>query len=167
MPNYGGAAAISIPFLFLGMLALVLYNWIIRQGDRFAVVTGKAYRQRHMPLGRWKFAAYGLLGLYAGLAVVLPAVVLVWTSVLGYAAPSLASLGNVSFVAYREVMGNALFCPRACKRARCGVLHGAGHHHRRHPARMDHHPLEMVGQPGRRRPFVHVDGIPRSSSHWP
>jgi iron(III) transport system permease protein len=109
LPNYGGAAAISIPFLFLGMLALVLYNWIIRHGDRFAVVTGKAYRQRHLPLGRWKFAAYGLLGLYASLAVVLPAVVLVWTSVLGYAAPTLASIGNASLAAYREVMGNALF----------------------------------------------------------
>ena len=109
LPNYGGAAAISIPFLFLGMLALILYNRIIRHGDRFAVVTGKAYRQRRIALGRWKVAAYGLLGLYAGLAVVLPAVVLVWTSVLGYAAPTFASLRNISFNAYGEVMGNALF----------------------------------------------------------
>ena len=109
LPNYGGAAAISIPFLFLGMLALILYNWMIRHGDRFAVVTGKAYRQRHVALGRWKFAAYGLLGLYASLAVVLPAVVLIWTSVLGYAAPSLASIGNMSLDAYREIIGNTLF----------------------------------------------------------
>ncbi|CAN0324559.1 unnamed protein product, partial [Phaeothamnion confervicola] len=109
LPNYGGAAAISIPFLFLGMLALILYNWIIRHSDRFAVVTGKAYRQKHLALGRWKFAAYGLLGLYAGLAVVLPAVVLIWTSVLGYAAPSLTSIGNMSLDAYRQVIGNAMF----------------------------------------------------------
>ena len=39
----------------------------------------------------------------------LPAVVLIWTSVLGYAAPSLASIGNASLDAYRQVVGNAVF----------------------------------------------------------
>jgi iron(III) transport system permease protein len=109
LPNYGGAAAISIPFLLLGMVALVFYNWAIRRGDSFAVVTGKAYRQRQIALGRWRYPAYGLMGLYAALAVVLPAFTLVWTSVLGYSAPSFASLGGATLDAYREVMANATF----------------------------------------------------------
>ena len=88
LPNYGGAAAISIPFLLLGMIALVFYNWAIRRGDKFAVVTGKAYRQRQIALGHWRYAAYGLMGLYAALAVALPALTFAWTSVLGYSAPS-------------------------------------------------------------------------------
>jgi len=109
LPNYGGAAAISIPFLALGMLALAFYNWTIRRADKFAIVTGKAYRQRQIPLGRWKIAAYALLIVYAGLAVILPAFVLIWTSVLGYSFPSLAALPNATLSAYRDVMGNATF----------------------------------------------------------
>ncbi|HWL04031.1 MAG TPA: iron ABC transporter permease [Xanthobacteraceae bacterium] len=109
LPNYGGAAAISIPFLFLGMLALVLYNMAIRRADKFAVVTGKAYRQKQIALGRWKYAAYALLGVYSALAVILPALVLMWTSLLGYAAPTLDNLANASLAAYRDVMGNAVF----------------------------------------------------------
>ncbi len=65
-------------FLALGMLALTFYNWTIRRADKFAIVTGKAYRQRQIPLGRWKIAAYALLTIYAALAVVLPAFVLIW-----------------------------------------------------------------------------------------
>ncbi len=109
LPNYGGAAAISLPFLLLGMIALMFYNWTIRRGDKFAVVTGKAYRQRHLTLGRWRFAAYGLLGFYAALAVVLPAAVLIWTSLLGYSAPTFANMKNVSLAAYYDVIGNAIF----------------------------------------------------------
>ncbi len=109
LPNYGGAAAISIPFLLLGMIALLFYNWAIRRGDKFAVVTGKAYRQRQIPLGRWRYAAYGLMGFYAALAVALPALTLAWTSVLGYNAPSFDNLGKATLGAYREVMANASF----------------------------------------------------------
>lgn len=109
LPNYGGAAAFSIPFLLLGMIALVFYNWAIRRGDKFAVVTGKAYRQRQIALGRWRYAAHGLMGLYAALAVALPALTLAWTSVLGYSAPSFANLGKATLDAYQEMMANANF----------------------------------------------------------
>jgi iron(III) transport system permease protein len=160
LPNYGGAAAFSIPFLLLGMIALVFYNWAIRRGDKFAVVTGKAYRQRQIALGRWRYAAHGLMGLYAALAVALPALTLAWTSVLGYSAPSFANLGKATLDAYQEMMANAKLLARGWQHAPGRLLHRAGFDHGRSAARLDHHPVTMVGPARPGLPLLHVHRHP-------
>ena len=87
LPNYGGAAALSLPFVVLGVLLLLLYNRPIRRADSFVTMTGKAYRQRRLPLGAWRIPALAFATLYVALAAVLPAAVLLWTSFFGYALP--------------------------------------------------------------------------------
>ena len=57
LPNYGGAAAISLPFILFGVLLLLAYNRAIRRAESFVTVTGKAYRQRRLALGPWRVPA--------------------------------------------------------------------------------------------------------------
>jgi len=109
LPNYGGATAVAIPFLVLGMLLLMTYNWLIRRGESFVTVTGKAYRQKRLPLERWRIPALAFVAAYVAVAAVLPALVLLWTGFFGYAVPGLDSLAKFSFDAYRELFGNRLF----------------------------------------------------------
>jgi len=109
LPNYAGAAAISLPFLAMGMLALLLYNWTIRKADSFVVVTGRTYRQRRLPLGRWKWPAMAFVLLYAGLAMAVPAATLLWTSLFGYSVPSVANLSKFSTEAYATLLRNGTF----------------------------------------------------------
>ena len=66
LPNYGGAAAVAIPFLVLGILLLIVYNRLIRRAESFVTVTGKAYRQRRFPLGAWRLPALLFCGLLRG-----------------------------------------------------------------------------------------------------
>ncbi|MGQ3029772.1 MAG: ABC transporter permease, partial [Ferrovibrionaceae bacterium] len=42
LPNYGGAAAVSLSFLGIAAILLWLYNRAIRRADRFVTMTGKA-----------------------------------------------------------------------------------------------------------------------------
>lgn len=109
VPSYGGAAAVALPFLALGMLLLFVYNRLIRRADSFVTVTGKAYRQRRLPLGRWRVPALAFVGVYVALAAVLPALVLLWTSFFGYAAPSAESLEKFSLDAYRTLFAEPAF----------------------------------------------------------
>jgi iron(III) transport system permease protein len=109
LPNYGGAAAISIPFLLLGLAALVLYNAAIRRSDRFVTVTGKSRPQRRLPLGAWKVPALAFLVLHLALGIVLPAAALVWTSLFGYGVPGRAPLSDLSLAAYRQFLFDATF----------------------------------------------------------
>jgi iron(III) transport system permease protein len=109
LPNYGGAAALSLPFLALGVFLLLLYNRLIGRADSFVTMTGKGYRQRRLPLGRWRFPALALLGLYVALAAILPAAVLLWTSFFGYTLPLAATAADFSVEAYRQLFGNHAF----------------------------------------------------------
>jgi iron(III) transport system permease protein len=109
LPNYGGAAAVGMPFLVVGILLLLLYNWTIRRAENFVTVTGKAWRQTRFPLGRWRIPALAFVIAYVAAAAVLPALVLLWTSFFGYAVPAFDSLGKFSLHAYRELAANRLF----------------------------------------------------------
>ena len=109
LPNYGGAAAVGLPFLVVAMLLLVVYNWLIRRAESFVTVTGKAYRQTRFPLGRWRIPALAFVVAYVMLAAVLPTLVLLWSALFGYAPPAIDSLGKMSLAAYGKLAGNRLF----------------------------------------------------------
>jgi iron(III) transport system permease protein len=106
LPSYGRAAAISLPFLAMGLIALVAYNRAIRHAEKFVTVTGKAYIQRRIPLGRWRWPAYLFLGTYAAFAAILPAVILVWTSLFGLSPPGSVPLERVSLAAYGQFLSD-------------------------------------------------------------
>jgi iron(III) transport system permease protein len=88
---------------------LMLYNWLIRRAESFVVITGKAYRQRRIPLRRWRVWALAFVSAYVAVAAILPALVLIWTGVFGYAAPGLDSLARFSLDAYRKLIGDRVF----------------------------------------------------------
>ena len=78
---------------------------MLQQGDRYAVVTGKGYRPRIIPLERAKPLALLFLFGYFTLSLFLPFVVLVWASLLPYIqVPSAAALASVSLSAYGTVL---------------------------------------------------------------
>ena len=109
LPNYGAAAALSLPFVALGILLLVVYNRLTRRADSFVTITGKGYRQRRLRLGAWRAPALALVGLYIAIAAILPAAVLLWTSVFGYALPLSATAADFSLEAYRQLFVNEAF----------------------------------------------------------
>jgi iron(III) transport system permease protein len=109
LPNYGAAAALSLPFIVLGIFLLFLYNRLIKRADSFITVTGKGYRQRRLRLGAWRGPALVLVGLYIAIAAILPAAILLWTSVFGYALPHAVSSADFSLEAYRQLFANRAF----------------------------------------------------------
>ena len=109
LPNYGAAAALSLPFVVLGVLLLTGYNRAIKRADSFVTMTGKGYRQRRLALGAWRIPALVLVSLYVALAAILPAAVLLWTSVFGYVPPLSATPADFSLWAYRALFANPAF----------------------------------------------------------
>lgn len=109
LPVYGRAAAVALPFLLAGLLLLTIYNRLTRQADRYVTITGRGYRARRIPLGRWRWPALGVTAAYVGLTSLLPTLVLLWISVAGYRTPSPASLSELTLGAYGSVVVNPAF----------------------------------------------------------
>ena len=82
-PDYGLAAAVGLALSGLTGVAIWLQRRIARN-NRLVVTTGKAGRLAPVPLGRWKWAAGALCWGYLALALVLPAIILLYVSVLKF-----------------------------------------------------------------------------------
>jgi iron(III) transport system permease protein len=100
-PDYGQASALGMVLAGLAALGVAGYLVVTRRSERYVTVTGKRRQAALVPLGRWRWAAGGFLGLYFLLAFVLPLLTLLWTSLVPYLQPpSVEALGHLSPASY-------------------------------------------------------------------
>lgn len=97
-PQYGIPAAVGTMMFALAVVLTWWYSRFIRNAERYAVVTGRGYRPRPVPLGRWRRAGWGFCAFYLALAIGLPFLLVIWASLNEYLQPpSLAGLERLSF----------------------------------------------------------------------
>jgi iron(III) transport system permease protein len=120
----GLAAAYSVLLLVLTSGGIYIQARISASGSKYATVTGKGFRPRTIDLGIWRYLTTAIFILYFLLIVVLPFLVLLWSSLQKfYAPPSWEALGRVTLDGYRYVLGsetilravlNSLWMSMAC-----------------------------------------------------
>lgn len=104
LPNYGIASSYAILLLILAIGPLLLYNRVLGRGDRYATISGTSYLPRRIRLGAWKVPAIILSLSFILVSFVLPALVMIWTSLQPfYAVPSPESIARISLDAYANV----------------------------------------------------------------
>jgi iron(III) transport system permease protein len=120
----GLASSYAVTLLVLCCFGIYLQSRLSYQSSRFSTVTGKGFRPRTIDLGRWRYLAAAVFVLYFVVIVLLPFLILVWSSLQKfYSAPSWAALSQISLDAYRSVLdfpnfwstvGNSLFLALSC-----------------------------------------------------
>jgi iron(III) transport system permease protein len=120
----GLASSYAVTLLVLCCLGIYLQSRLSYQSSRFSTVTGKGFRPRTIDLGGWRWLAAALFVLYFVVIVLLPFLILVWSSLQKfYQAPSWAALNSISLDSYRAVLdfpnfwstvGNSLFLAGTC-----------------------------------------------------
>jgi iron(III) transport system permease protein len=104
LPDYGLASALGAIILVMALVLMWIYHRLTAHQERFATITGKGYRPRQIDLGTWRLPAVILCVLYVVVAVLLPFLMLVWSSVQPfYSIPSMESLERMSFEGYRNI----------------------------------------------------------------
>jgi len=105
-PDYGFAAALGMPLLALCALGVLIYLWLLRRVDRYAMLSGKNRAPMLHDLGRWRVPALLLIGTWVLLAVIIPFLTVVWTSLTPYLQPpSRSALSQLSLSSYYGVAG--------------------------------------------------------------
>src|SRR5580700_11047020 len=101
----GLASAYGLALLVITSLCVFLNLRIVGRGSRYATVTGKGFRPRVMRIGRWRFVTAAVFLIYVALVVVLPFLVLLWSSLQRfYSVPTVAALKNLTLDSYRTVL---------------------------------------------------------------
>ena len=120
----GLASSYAVTLLLITAVGIYFQSRLSNQGAKYSTVTGKGFRPRAMDLGRWRYLTAGAFLLYFSFIVVLPFLVLLWSSLQKfYSVPSMAALKNLSFDAYSFILtyptlfsavGNSLLLAVGC-----------------------------------------------------
>lgn len=104
MPQYGMAGVYGLLITLPSLVAMYFYLRLIKQGHRYTVVTGKGYRPKLFPLAQFRYVGIIFILLYVSLAVILPLLVLIWTSLLpSLRFPSFEALSFLTFDYYSRI----------------------------------------------------------------
>jgi iron(III) transport system permease protein len=102
--DYGTVGVIGVFILVVATLGLWLSRRLSGSGAAAQTITGKGFRPAVTELGRWRWLGLAFFVLFFLVAVVLPLLMLVWSSLLpGYEPPSISALHHLTFSNYREI----------------------------------------------------------------
>jgi iron(III) transport system permease protein len=106
----GLASAYAVVLLLIAMMCVYAQARLSGQDTRFATVTGKGFRPRRVDIGRWRYLTAALFMLYFVILVLLPFLVLLWSSLQKfYNVPSLAAIETLGLDAYRNLLAQPGF----------------------------------------------------------
>jgi iron(III) transport system permease protein len=106
----GLASAYAVTLLLITSAAVYAQSRFAQNEARYSTVTGKGFRPRTIDLGRWRYLTAGIFIVYFLIIVLLPFLVLVWSSLQRfYSAPSWAALHRISLDSYRAVLNYPQF----------------------------------------------------------
>jgi len=109
IPEYGLANALGMFYLLLAVVATFLYLRVIAKSERFSIITGKGYRPKLFELGRLKPAAVGLVILYLCFSIILPFLILLFTSFLPYLQmPSWEAFASMTLINYQQLFNTKM-----------------------------------------------------------
>lgn len=106
-PEMGHASAFSLLLIVVLGFLIYYYGKYAQSADRYASITGKAFRPRPFDLGRWRWLGGLITALNFVIVLLAPLAALVWNSLMPFVRPmrwsavQLLTLDN-----YRAVLGN-------------------------------------------------------------
>jgi len=100
----GLASSYAVTLLLITSVGVYFQSRLSSQGSKYSTMTGKGFRPRTIDLGRWRYLAAAVFFGYFLLIVVLPFLVLLWSSFQRfYSVPSMAALKNLTLDPYRFI----------------------------------------------------------------
>lgn len=101
----GLASAYGVTLLLITTVGVYFQSRLSSQGSKYSTMTGKGFRPRLIDLGKWRYLTAAMFIVYFLLIVILPFLVLVWSSLQKfYSVPSWSALQNLTLDPYRFIL---------------------------------------------------------------
>jgi iron(III) transport system permease protein len=97
LPQYGITGVVGAFMIVLAGLLTLWYGQVLRQGHRFAVITGKGYKPALLDLGGWSIVAWTLIIAYVLMSKLIPLLLIAYAALTPYfVPPSMAMMRQLS-----------------------------------------------------------------------
>jgi len=107
--DYGKAAAVGMSVLLASIILIYLYRYLTSASDRFVTIAGRGYKPTIINLQRSKIPLFLILGFLSFILIVLPVVVLFYTSLVPYSmVPSMRALSMMGLKHWIEVLNDPI-----------------------------------------------------------
>ncbi len=107
--DFGLAGTYAVSVMFLSVSGILLYQKATKREERYATITGKGYRPRVIDLGPWRYVTLGSACVIFFTALVLPLLVLLWSSLIPYyGVPSRELLDKLTLANYKYILNYPL-----------------------------------------------------------
>jgi len=101
----GLASAYAVTLLLITTVGVYLQSRLSSRGSRYATMTGKGFRPRQIDLGKWRYFTAAIFIVYFFLIVVLPFLVLLWSSFQSfYQVPSWNAVKHLTVAPYQFIL---------------------------------------------------------------
>ena len=103
--DFGMAAAIGMSVLATSVTLIYIYRWLTSAGERYVTISSRGYRPTVIGLGRARGPLFCLVALLSMVLIVLPVLVLFYTSLVPYSmVPSAKAFSMMSWKHWLEVI---------------------------------------------------------------
>lgn len=107
--DYGKAAAVGMSVLLASIILIYLYRYLTSASDRFVTIAGRGYKPTIIHLHRSRIPLFLILGFLSFILIVLPVVVLFYTSLVPYSmVPSMRALSMMGMKHWIEVVNDPI-----------------------------------------------------------
>ncbi|RJQ49499.1 MAG: iron ABC transporter permease [Desulfobacteraceae bacterium] len=102
--DYGMAAAVGMSALAASITLIFVYRYLTSEGEKYVTISSRGYRPAVIDLKRAKYPLFAVVGLLSFVLIVLPVIVLFYTSFIPYSmVPGAKAFAMMSFKHWVEV----------------------------------------------------------------
>ncbi len=104
LPEYGIPAALGTAMVLVAAVLTLWYVQMLRRSQRYQVITGKGYRAKEIPIGKWVFACWSFICIYFFIGLLLPVLLVCFMAFQPYITPpTWEALNNATLLNFREM----------------------------------------------------------------
>jgi iron(III) transport system permease protein len=110
LPEYGIPAALGTAMVLVAALLTVWYVQMLRRSQRYQVITGKGYRAKEIPIGRWVIGCWIFISTYFFIGLLLPVLLVAFMAFQPYITPpTWEAFSNATLLNFREMNWEYVF----------------------------------------------------------
>lgn len=109
-PEYGIPAALGTAMVLVAALLTLWYVQMLRRSQRYQIITGKGYRAKEIPAGKWVIACWTFICTYFVIGLLLPVLIVCFMAFQPYITPpTLEAFGKATLINFREMNWEYVF----------------------------------------------------------